>query len=138
MELKTKVDLGDFRTETRAWLEENCPKSMRLPIKSPMDMFWGGKNSKFNSNDQRLWFERMLKKKWVVPYWEKKYGGGGLTPKENSILIQEMARLGCRKPLYSFGIAMLGPALLKFASEEQKLRYLPEIVEGKILSLIHI
>ncbi len=43
-----------------------------------------------------------------------------------------MSRLGCRKPLFSFGIAMLGPALLKFATEEQKLRYLPEIVEGKI------
>ena len=74
----------------------------------------------------------MLKKKWIVPYWEKKYGGGGLTPKENNILIQEMSRLGCRKPLYSFGIAMLGPALLKFATEDQKLRYLPEIIEGKI------
>ena len=105
---------------------------MRLPIKGPMDMYWGGKNAKFNSDDQKIWFERMLKKKWIVPYWEKKYGGGGLTPKENNILIQEMSRLGCRKPLYSFGIAMLGPALLKFASEDQKLRYLPEIIEGKI------
>ena len=132
MVTKTKVDLGDFRTETRVWLEENCPLSMRSPIKSPTDMYWGGKNAKFNSNDQKIWFERMLKKKWVVPYWEEKYGGGGLTPKENNILTQEMARLGCRKPLYSFGIAMLGPALLKFASEEQKLRYLPEIVEGRI------
>ena len=132
MEIKTKVDLGDFRTETRAWLEENCPLSMRLPIKGPMDMYWGGKNAKFNSDDQKIWFERMLKKKWIVPYWEKKYGGGGLTPKENNILIQEMSRLGCRKPLYSFGIAMLGPALLKFASEDQKLRYIPEIIEGKI------
>ena len=42
METKTKVDLGDFRTETRVWLEENCPLSMRLPIKGPMDMYWGG------------------------------------------------------------------------------------------------
>ena len=132
MEIKTKVDLGDFRTETRAWLEENCPPSMRLPIKGPNDMYWGGKNAKFNSQDQKIWFERMLKKKWIVPYWEKKYGGGGLTPQENNILTQEMSKLGCRKPLYSFGIAMLGPALIKFASEDQKLRYLPEIVEGKI------
>ena len=43
-----------------------------------------------------------------------------------------MARLGCRKPHYNFGISMLGPALLKFASEEQKLRYLPEIAQAKI------
>ena len=132
METKISVSLSDFRTETRAWLEANCPKSMRQPVKDPFDLFWGGRNAKFNSEDQRLWFERMLEKKWVVPYWETKYGGGGLTSDENNILTQEMTRLGCRKPLYSFGISMLGPALLNFASEDQKLHYLPQIVEGKI------
>tara|TARA_B110000444_G_scaffold209821_1_gene204878 strand:- start:19336 stop:20529 length:1194 start_codon:yes stop_codon:yes gene_type:complete len=132
METTVKVDLGNFRTETRLWLEENCPISMRQPVKGSSDMYWGGRNAKFSSDDQRIWFEKMLDKKWIVPYWEKKYGGGGLNHEENNILTQEMARIGCRKPLFSFGIAMLGPALLKFASEEQKLKYLPEIVEGKI------
>ena len=132
METKISVSLSDFRTETRAWLETNCPESMRQPVKDPFDLFWGGRNAKFNSEDQRLWFERMLEKKWVVPYWETKYGGGGLTSDENNILTQEMTRLGCRKPLYSFGISMFGPALLNFASEDQKLHYLPQIVEGKI------
>ena len=132
METEVKVDLGSFRLETRAWLKKNCPQSMRLPVKTTSDMYWGGRNAKFSSDDQKMWFEKMLEKKWIVPHWEKKYGGGGLTPEENNILVQEMARLGCRKPLFSFGIAMLGPALLKFATEEQKLRYLPEIVKGKI------
>ncbi len=132
METEVKVGLGSFRLETRAWLKKNCPQSMRLPVKTTSDMYWGGRNAKFSSDDQKMWFEKMLEKKWIVPHWEKKYGGGGLTPEENNILVQEMARLGCRKPLFSFGIAMLGPALLKFATEEQKLRYLPEIVKGKI------
>ena len=79
---------------------------------------FGNKNGKF---------AKMLEKKWVVPYWEKKYGGGGLSPEQNNILNQEMSRLGCRKPHYNFGISMLGPAMLKFASEEQKLHYLPLI-----------
>ena len=132
--MKTKTDLSliDFRKETRAWLEENCPKTMRKPIKDANDLYWGGRNPKFNSEDQKIWFERMLDKKWIVPYWDTKYGGGGLTQDQNNILTQEMSRLGCRKPIYSFGISMLGPALLKFASEEQKMKYLPEIVEGKI------
>ena len=132
METKTDVSLSNFRTETRAWLELNCPESMRQPIKDPSDLYWGGRNAKFKSEDQRIWFERMFEKKWVVPYWETKYGGGGLSSEENNILTQEMIRLGCRKPLYSFGISMLGPALLNFASEEQKLKYLPQIAEGKI------
>mgnify|MGYP001260288259 CR=1 FL=1 len=131
MEIKTDISLSNFRTETRAWLELNCPESMRQPIKDPSDLYWGGRNAKFKSEDQRLWFERMFEKKWVVPYWETKYGGGGLSSDENNILTQEMIRLGCRKPLYSFGISMLGPALLNFASEEQKLKYLPKLLKGK-------
>ena len=74
----------------------------------------------------------MLEKKWIVPYWEEKYGGGGLNDMENKILTEEMTKMGCRKPLFSFGISMLGPALLKFASEEQKLKHLSDIVQGNI------
>ena len=126
------TELTGFRIQTRAWLEANCPESMRQPVKDPFDLYWGGRNATFQSEDQKDWFNKMFEKRWVVPYWEIKYGGGGLTPEENNILTQEMTRLGCRKPLYSFGISMLGPALLKFATEEQKAYYLPQIVEGKI------
>ena len=132
METKVNVDLTSFRMETRKWLEDNCPLSMREPTKDPSQLYWGGRNGEFSSNDQKIWFDRMLEKKWIVPYWETKFGGGGLSSEENNILNQEMGKLGCRKPHYNFGISMLGPAMLKFATEEQKLHYLPEIVEGKI------
>ena len=132
METKVNIDLTNFRMETRKWLEDNCPLSMREPTKDPSQLYWGGRNGEFSSDDQKLWFERMLEKKWIVPYWEVKYGGGGLSNEQNNILNQEMSRLGCRKPHYNFGISMLGPAMLKFASEEQKLNYLPDIVQGKI------
>ena len=131
METTMKTDLEDFRLETRKWLEENCPPSMRKPMKDASDYFWGGRNATFHSEDQKIWFERMLEKKWIVPYWDTKYGGGGLSPEENNILTQEMTRLGCRKPIFSFGISMLGPALHKFANEEQKMRFLTEITAGK-------
>lgn len=131
METKMKTDLENFRRETRKWLEENCPTSMRKPIKESTDYFWGGRNATFHTEDQKIWFEKMLAKKWIVPYWDIRYGGGGLSNEENNILTQEMARLGCRKPLFSFGISMLGPALHKFASEEQKMRFLPDITAGK-------
>ncbi|HYJ81329.1 MAG TPA: acyl-CoA dehydrogenase family protein, partial [Allosphingosinicella sp.] len=67
-----------------------------------------------------------------VPDWPTEYGGGGLSPAETKILKQEMAAIGARNPLMSFGISMLGPALLKYGSEAQKLHYLPEIARGKI------
>ena len=70
------TDLDNFRRETRAWLEANCPPEMRRPMTSEEDTFWGGRNTKFSSEPQRLWFERMRDKGWTVPHWPKEYGGG--------------------------------------------------------------
>ena len=39
----------------------NCPASMQKPIKESTDYFWGGRNATFHSEDQKIWFERMLK-----------------------------------------------------------------------------
>ena len=64
--------------------------------------------------------------------WPKEYGGGGLSADEDKVLMQEMMRIRPRSPLQSFGIWMLGPALLEFASEEQKKHYLPQIARGEI------
>ena len=124
--------LTEFRKETSDWLEENCPISMRGQTKDIAELYWGGRNSDFTSEDQKIWFKRMHDKGWIVPYWDKKYGGGGLSPLENKILAEEMTRLRCKQPLFSFGISMLGPALLKFATEEQKGHYLKDIVDAKI------
>jgi alkylation response protein AidB-like acyl-CoA dehydrogenase len=43
-----------------------------------------------------------------------------------------MTRLRCRPALSSFGIWMLGPALLEYGSEEQRREHLPRIVRGEI------
>jgi len=131
--METMIDhLTEFRKETSDWLEENCPVSMRGQTKDIAELYWGGRNSDFTSEDQKIWFKRMHNKGWIVPYWDKKYGGGGLSPLENKILAEEMTRLRCKQPLFSFGISMLGPALLKFATEEQKGHYLKDIVDAKI------
>ena len=58
--------------------------SMRKPIKVANDFYWGGRNPKFNSKDQKIWFERMLEKKWIVPYWDIKYLHGTASSTETS------------------------------------------------------
>src|ERR1039458_2277414 len=105
-------NLETFRKETHAWLEANCPPEMRRPVQGEEDACWGGRHPDFQSDAQRLWLERMAAKGWTVPEWPREYGGGGLTRDEAKILHQEMRALGCRQPLTSFGISMLGPALL--------------------------
>jgi acyl-CoA dehydrogenase len=125
-------DLEAFRTETRAWLEANCPPDMRLPIEDDEDRCWGGRKWTFKSEGQRLWLERMAARGWTAPEWPKAYGGGGLSREEAKILRAEMRALGCRSALDSFGIWMLGPALLKYGTEAQKQHYLLQIVRGEI------
>ncbi|GAB2788871.1 acyl-CoA dehydrogenase family protein [Halomonas shantousis] len=126
------ADLETFRQETRAWLEENCPPSMRSPLRSDKDVCWGGRNCQFQSEEQRLWLERMAARGWTAPDWPREYGGGGLSQEEHKILREEMARIRARPPLNSFGVWMIGPALLKFGSEELKRQHLPPIVRGEI------
>jgi acyl-CoA dehydrogenase len=126
------TDPDTFRTDVRTWLESNCPPEMRTPIRSEADVCWGGSNWSFHSDAQRAWLEVMAERGWTVPDWPKDYGGGGLSPDEARILKQEMQRIGARSPLTSFGISMLGPALLQFGTEEQKKHYLPPIAHGEI------
>ena len=123
-------DLQAFRAETRAWLEENCPPEMRTPMGD--DICWGGKNWKFTSEAQKVWLERCAAKGYTVPTWPVEYGGAGLNRDQEKIFRQEMDRINARSPLESFGIWMLGPALLHFGSHEQKLHYLPPIARGEI------
>ena len=122
------TDLQTFREETRDWLEANCPQEMR----KPGDVAWGGRNAQFSHPDQKIWLERMGEKGWTCPTWPSEYGGGGLSKEENKILQEEMGGIGARSPLGSFGIWMLGPALLEFANEEQKKEHLPPIVRGEV------
>ena len=125
-------DLDSFRFETREWLDANCPEEMRAPVKGDDDACWGGRNFKFKNEAQKLWLERMSAKGWTVPTWPKAYGGAELSRAEEIILLQEMKRIKARSPLSSFGIWMLGPALLKFGNEAQKLEHLPKIARGEI------
>ena len=126
------TDLDVFRTQARAWLEENCPAEMRTPLRSEADVCWGGRRASFASAEQKMWMQRMGERGWTVPDWPQEYGGGGLDPAQTKALREEMAHLGCRNPLNSFGISMLGPALLRYGTEAQKLEHLPKIARGEI------
>ncbi|MBZ6378206.1 MULTISPECIES: acyl-CoA dehydrogenase family protein [Pacificimonas] len=126
------ADLETFRAETRAWLEDNCPPEMREPVRGDEDQCWGGRKFTFQSEAQKVWLERMAEKGWTAPMWPSEYGGGGLSAGEAKVLQQEMSRINARPPLSSFGIWMLGPALLKFGTEAQKKEHLPPIVRGEI------
>lgn len=122
----------EFRAELRDWLEENCPQEMRDGAMAENGICWGGKDWVFTSEAQKIWLERCAAKGYTVPTWPVEYGGAGLSRDQEKIFHQEMGRINARLPLQSFGIWMLGPALLHFGTHEQKLHYLPPVARGEV------
>lgn len=125
-------DLEQFKLDTRTWLDANCPETMRVPEQEDADQYWGGRNPEMKHPDQKVWADLMGERGWTTPEWPAEYGGGGLSKDEAKVLREEMRRIGARNPLHSFGISMLGPALLLYGNEEQKREHIPRIVRGEI------
>lgn len=121
----------EFRNETRIWLEQNCPESMRTSMVQE-EVVWGGRNAEFANPDSEIWLQRMAQKGWTCPSWPAEYGGGGLDKDQAIVLGEELARINARPALTSFGISMLGPVLLEYGNHQQKAEHIPKIVRGEI------
>ncbi len=64
--------------------------------------------------------------------WPKEYGGQGLSPNYDFILLDELGRRwGAHVPL-DVGYTMVGHTILRRGSEEMKKEFLPRIIRGEI------
>jgi alkylation response protein AidB-like acyl-CoA dehydrogenase len=122
-------DVDAFRGEVRAWLEENCPKSIRRTDEVDWETAMVPVEA---SADAKLWKERIVAKGWGTPTWPKQYGGGGLSQSEARVLMQEMVRIGADNPIQGMGPGMFGHTLLEYGTEAQKLRHLIPISRGEL------
>jgi len=77
------------------------------------------------------WHQALSERGWVAPHWPKEYGGAGLTPMEQFILNQEIARAGAPN-VGGSGVSLLGPTLIVHGTEQQRRRYLPPILAGEV------
>ena len=121
-------DQERFRKEVRAWLEANVTEEMQTPVDG-RDL-----NDEENERHYFAWREKqrgLSKKGWLAPTMPKQYGGGGLTGEHETILQEEFAR--SRVPFGNPG-GFLTPALLVWATEEQKQRFLVPILKGEVSS----
>ncbi len=67
---------------------------------------------------------------WLGIGWPKEYGGQGRTPLEQLIFWDEVYH--CRAPLHIIPVNTIGPALMRYGSEEQKKEFLPPILRGEL------
>ena len=115
----------EFRADTRAWLGENCPLGARGTGVIP----WGSRKVELPA-DSRVWLDNMAARGWTVPTWPKVYGGAELDSAQYLILMEELRRINARSPLIGRGVNYIGPTLLDYGTDEQKLRWLPSMARG--------
>ena len=126
------ADLDGFRAETGAWLEESAPKTLVGLRVDLAEGAWGGRRPNWKHPDQALWLERAAQRGFTAPTWPTAYGGGGLSTAEAKIVDQEIRARRLPLPLTGFGLEMIGPTLLRFATEEQKRDHVTKITRGEI------
>ena len=102
----------------RDWLKENFSE--------------GIKYSAIGSDQRKEWTKRLATIGWTAPHWPKEYGGGGLSFQEHVVLLKEMQKVGASIPDGGMGMGLIGPTLLEYGTEEQKLRHLPRIVRREV------
>jgi len=116
MDFEYSAEEQSFRGEVRRFLEEN------LPPKAAQD-----------GRFLQSWLEKVREKGWIGFSWPKEYGGsdGGLI--EQAILREEMA-LAKAPPLGTsfMGLAWVGPGIMQYGTEEQKQKFIPDILDSKV------
>ena len=106
-----------FRQEVKAWIDESLPQELR-----------SGPRSGAPKEVLQRWYDALTGKGWLTPDWPTEYGGGGLDRKQTQVVKAELrAARAPVPPASAFGTRMLGPTLLEFGTEEQKLHFLPQI-----------
>ena len=122
------AELETFRTEAKAWLDENFPKSLAHDADAQLAKL----QAKPESAEATAWRHALGAKGWGTPTWPKEVGGGGLSRAEAKVLAEEMAAVGARNPIGGMGVAFFGPTLLEYGSEALKKQHMPGIVMGDV------
>ncbi len=118
MEIRfTDKDL-EFRDEIRSWIENEYPKHIKEKQEQGESL----------TKEEVTEFHKALSAKgWLGYNWPREYGGTGWTSTQIYIFQKEMGLAGCPSIL-PFGVSMVGPVIYTFGNDDQKKKYLPDIL----------
>lgn len=115
----------NFRSEFRKWLEANLPAEHRKAAFA-IEFFANEEGEEWEK--RHAWHKKMYRAGWVGIQYPKQYGGRGGTVAHQYIYDEELNRVGAPQLVNSQGIALVGPTLLHWGTEEQRRRYLPKML----------
>jgi alkylation response protein AidB-like acyl-CoA dehydrogenase len=127
------VDSGDLdalAARVRGWLEEHLPAPWR---QAALD---GDQPALARIlADQAVtstWYAKLGESGLATPGWPAEYGGLGLAADAAAVITDELTRLRADRPADEFiGLALAGPTIIEWGSDEQKERFLRPIALGQ-------
>ena len=126
MEFDWSPDDVAHRAEFRAFLEEVLPDDWE-------ELSQAGPGSDLQAEFSRTFCRAMADRGWLTQHWPKEYGGQDATAWRHAIIGEECWAIGePRGPQY-MNVNWIGPALMRYGTEEQKARHLPPISRGEVL-----
>ena len=112
----------EFQEEVRAFLAAEFPSVIRQRIERHMPL---------EKDDFVRWQKVLHRKGWAAPNWPVEFGGTGWTAVQKYIFAQEMAKAGAPEPV-PFGLKMVAPVIITYGNDEQKQRFLPDILASNV------
>ena len=95
--------------ELRSWLEQNWDPDLTVGE----------------------WWERLGLSGWATPTWPTEWYGHGLSRDEANIVSREISAYGALNAPSGLGLLLAGPTIVAHGTDEQRGRFLPDIVTGK-------
>ena len=111
-----------FQDEVRTFLQSEFPKDYRSKIDA---------NIRLSKEEIVDWQKILYRKGWAASSWPEEFGGTGWSQIQKHIFANEMGLIGAPEPV-PFGMKMVAPIIMAYGSDEQKARFLPDILESNV------
>ncbi|MBU3005031.1 acyl-CoA dehydrogenase family protein [Paraglaciecola arctica] len=122
MNLDFSAEEKEFQQEVRQFLQQKLPKNISSKIKKGLHLL---------KEEYVQWQQILHKQGWAGVNWPVEHGGTGWTSTQKYIFDNECAQAGA-PDVIPFGLKMVAPVIYTFGNEEQKQRFLPDILASKV------
>lgn len=113
-----------FADEVRTWVRANYPADMRAKVERSV-------TERIDREDHIWWQRKLYEKGWLVPHWPTAWGGQSWSI-TRLFLFRSVLAAEHVPDFAGAGMELLGPVLLRYATEEQKQRFLPDLLAANI------
>ena len=114
MDLNYTPEEEAFRKTVAAWIAANAPRA----------------DERKDLEALRAWQRRMHAAGYLGAGWPAEHGGAPLSPMEQAILNEELARANAPLTINAMAVWWVGPAIIRYGTDAQKKRFLSPILSA--------